>query len=125
LTKRASGSTSDSRHAFKTFAENHPSDPIDVIIGDWMSEANMTVLAGKKADGGGNIDYEPTFLETLQSVLPSIARHGIKVAVNASGSGPKQLHESRFENDRETGLKLNLWAGIRCKPNHWSGALVA
>jgi len=82
LTKGASGSTSDRRHAFITFAENHPSDPIDVIIGDWMSEANMTVLAGKKADGDGNIDYEPTFLEALQPAMPSIARHEIKAAVN-------------------------------------------
>jgi hypothetical protein len=108
LTKRAPGSTSDSRHAFKTFAENRLSDPIDVIIGDWMSEANMTVLAGKKADGGGNIGYEPIFLEALQPALPSIARHGIKVAVNAGGSDPKQLHEAVLKMIGRQGLKLKV-----------------
>lgn len=50
-----------------------------------MSEANMTVLAGKKTDGDGDIAYEPTFLEALRAALPSIARYGIKVAVNAGG----------------------------------------
>jgi hypothetical protein len=24
-------------------AANHPNDPIDVIVGDWMSEANMSI----------------------------------------------------------------------------------
>ena len=33
---------------FKTFPENHPSDSIFVIIGDWMLEANMMVFAGGK-----------------------------------------------------------------------------
>lgn len=57
-----------------------------------MSEANMTVLAGKKADGNRDIAYEPTFLEAIEPALASIARYGIKVAVNAGGSDPKFLH---------------------------------
>lgn len=32
-------------------AANHPNDPIDVICGDWMSEANMTARATLKTDG--------------------------------------------------------------------------
>ena len=52
----------------------------------------MTVLAGKKADGNRDIAYEPTFLEAIEPALASIARYGIKVAVNAGGSDPKFLH---------------------------------
>jgi hypothetical protein len=73
-----------------------------------MSEANMTVLAGKKADGNGDIAYEPTFLEALQPALPSIARYGIKVAVNAGGSDPKLLHETVAKMIGGEGLKLNV-----------------
>lgn len=40
-------------------AANCPNDPIDVIIGDWMSEANMTSRAALKTDNGGEA-YEPT-----------------------------------------------------------------
>ena len=36
-----SGSVSD-RRAMATFAKNYPNDPVDVIIGDFMSEANMS-----------------------------------------------------------------------------------
>jgi hypothetical protein len=30
-------------------AHNHPNDPVDVIIGDWMSEYNMTTRAANKS----------------------------------------------------------------------------
>ncbi|KXT12885.1 hypothetical protein AC579_5398 [Pseudocercospora musae] len=39
----ASGSASDRRHAMAQLAANYPADAIDVIIGDWMSEANMSL----------------------------------------------------------------------------------
>jgi len=32
-------------------AKNYENDPIDVLVGDWMSEGNMTVRAGTKING--------------------------------------------------------------------------
>jgi hypothetical protein len=32
-------------------AANYENDPIDVLVGDWMSEANMTARAGSKING--------------------------------------------------------------------------
>lgn len=32
-------------------ASNYDDDPIDVLVGDWMSEANMTARAGVKLNG--------------------------------------------------------------------------
>jgi hypothetical protein len=32
-------------------ASNHPNDPIDVLVGDWMSEGNMTGRANAKHNG--------------------------------------------------------------------------
>ncbi|KAK1078249.1 hypothetical protein LTR33_007396 [Friedmanniomyces endolithicus] len=66
-------------------AANHPNDPIDVLTGDWMSEANMTARATMKIAGGGDA-YEPSFIEALEPALNDIARYGIKVAVNAGAS---------------------------------------
>ncbi len=34
-----SGAATDRRHAMAMLAANHPNDPIDVLTGDWMSEA--------------------------------------------------------------------------------------
>ena len=46
-----SGAATDRRHAMAMLAANHPNDPVDVIMGDWMSEANMTARAALKTDG--------------------------------------------------------------------------
>ena len=32
-------------------ASNYDNDPIDVLVGDWMSEGNMTGRANAKANG--------------------------------------------------------------------------
>lgn len=32
-------------------ASNHAQDPIDVLVGDWMSEGNMTGRANAKVNG--------------------------------------------------------------------------
>lgn len=107
----------------RMLAENWPNDPIDVLIGDWMSEANMTARAVSKigkispshqrkgqvqpfSDDGEA--YEPTFLEALDPALPYIAKHGIKVAVNAGASDTKQLHEVVQKMVKEKGLSLKV-----------------
>ncbi|KAK1056125.1 hypothetical protein LTR74_015157 [Friedmanniomyces endolithicus] len=80
-----SGAATDRRHAMAMLAANHPNDPVDVLTGDWMSEANMTARATMKMAGGGDA-YEPSFIEALEPALNDIARYGIKVAVNAGAS---------------------------------------
>jgi hypothetical protein len=32
-------------------ASNYENDPVDVLVGDWMSEANMTARANVKLNG--------------------------------------------------------------------------
>ncbi|ORY18161.1 hypothetical protein BCR34DRAFT_473721 [Clohesyomyces aquaticus] len=88
-------------------ASNYDNDPIDVLVGDWMSEGNMTVRAGSKIDG--QVDaYEPTFLEALEPALPHIAKHGVKVAVNAGASDTKKLHEVVTNMVKAKGLELSV-----------------
>ncbi|KAJ5239010.1 Scytalone dehydratase [Penicillium chermesinum] len=48
----ASGSASDGRHAIAEFAHYHPTDPVDVIIADFMSEFNMATAAGRRVNQG-------------------------------------------------------------------------
>lgn len=87
-----SGAVTDRRAAMAQLAENHPNDPIDAIIGDWMSEFNMTTRAAMKSANGGDA-YEPTFIEAIAPALENIAKHRIKVAVNAGASDTKLLHQ--------------------------------
>ncbi|KAF2217291.1 hypothetical protein CERZMDRAFT_109051 [Cercospora zeae-maydis SCOH1-5] len=121
-----SGSVSDRRHAMLKFAKNHPNDPVDVIIGDFMSEANMTsrgaLKAASSANAVANADkhftsvlssgatdaYEPTFLEALAPALPYIAKHKIKVAVNAGASDTEKLHQVVVEMCKKGSYDLKV-----------------
>lgn len=107
----------------RALAANCANDPIDVIIGDWMSEANMTSRGSSKYDqiastkpndgaqfppgpAGAAASYEPTFLEALEPALPHIAKHGIKVACNAGASDTELLHEAVTSMIKAQGLAL-------------------
>ncbi|KAJ4374831.1 hypothetical protein N0V83_001909 [Neocucurbitaria cava] len=102
-----SGSTTDRRNAMTLLASNYENDPIDVLVGDWMSEGNMTGRANAKFTG--QIDaYEPTFLEALEPALPYIAKYRIKVAVNAGASDTQKLHQVVTKIIKTKGLNLSV-----------------
>ncbi|KAI6805232.1 DUF1446-domain-containing protein [Hortaea werneckii] len=103
-----SGAATDRRHAMAMLAANCPNDPIDVIMGDWMSEANMTSRAALKIGEGGEAAYEPTFVESLEPALSDIAKHGIKLAVNAGASDTALLHKVVTDMVKAKGLQLKV-----------------
>ncbi|KAF2822831.1 DUF1446-domain-containing protein [Ophiobolus disseminans] len=88
-------------------ASNYENDPIDVLVGDWMSEGNMTGRANAKANGQADA-YEPTFLEALAPALPHIAKHRIKVAVNAGASDTEKLRDVVAKMVKAKGLDLSV-----------------
>lgn len=116
----ASGSASDRRHAMAAFAKAYPQDPVDVIISDYMSEANMVTAAARKVDsstaGQSYSDsnplslaapaYEASFLEALEPALEDLHKHKIKVAVNAGASDPEGLYRIVCDMIRERGLSI-------------------
>ncbi|KAK5084184.1 hypothetical protein LTR70_005378 [Exophiala xenobiotica] len=102
----ASGAASDRRHAMAAFAKSHPHDPVDVIINDYLSEANMVTSAARKLDaasaGQSYSDpnplslaapgFEASFLEALEPALEDLAKHKIKVVANAGASDTQGLY---------------------------------
>jgi hypothetical protein len=120
----ASGSASDRRHAIAEFVRNHPQDPVDVIIADFMSEANMVTGAARKAgqlqapskQDAATQDsmvaampgYEPSFLLALEPALEDLARNGIKLAVNAGNSDTEGLYKVVVQMIQAKGLKLKV-----------------
>ena len=101
---------------------------IDVIVGDWMSEANMTVrgaeargLRNKHSDSNGtseradlsylsrsNSGYDPYFLEQLAPAIVNLRKNKIKLACNAGGSNPGGLAEAVRTLCRERGCDLKV-----------------
>jgi hypothetical protein len=86
----------DRKRAIHDMAKN---EDVDVITGDWMSEANMTLRGSDKRDkmSSGTLvgkAYEPYFLEELDPAIPWLAKRGVKVAVNAGASDVQGLAEA-------------------------------
>jgi hypothetical protein len=117
---RASGSASDRRHAMAAFAHGYPSDPVDVIISDYMSEANMVVAAARKVDSSPTTTpdanplvaagpaFEASFLEALEPALSDLAKYGIRVAVNAGASDTEGLYKVVRDMIHKKGLASQL-----------------
>lgn len=102
------------------FAKAYPSDPVDVIISDYLSEVNMTIGAGRKvAMGTSNSSsqnpfmgdgpaFEASFLEALEPALEDLARYNIKVAANAGNSDTEQLYTLVCEMIEKKGLNIKV-----------------
>ena len=98
-----SGSPVDRRNAMSKAANS--SEPIDILVGDWMSELNMPARAYSIAtEGDSAIGYEPSFLEALGPALPVLASKGIKVAANAGCVATEALFEEVVKMVAEQGL---------------------
>lgn len=87
-----SGGVFDRIEAIANMAKD---DRVDVIMGDWMSEMNMTFRGSARIDANtaqaqpslaAGPQYEGTFIEALEPAIPDIARSGKKVVVNAGAS---------------------------------------
>ncbi|KAH0845339.1 hypothetical protein FOPE_11287 [Fonsecaea pedrosoi] len=88
----ASGGVYDRKRAIHDLAKN---EDLDFIVGDWMSEASMTLRGadkyGKNEASLVGKGYEPYFLEQLEPALPYLEKKGIKLCVNAGGSDVEGL----------------------------------
>ena len=106
----ASGAVTDRRHGLANLAKN---EDIKFIVGDWMSEYNMTTRAGGKVDSlGASDEFEHSFLEALEPALHDLAARAIKVVVNAGASDTKKLHQVVSEKIKAAGLHLQVaWVG--------------
>lgn len=72
----------------------------------------MATFAGRRMDQAGNAmpAYDLSFLEALEPALGDIAKHGIKVAVNAGVCDTKGLFDvvSRMVQAKRLDLKVTV-----------------
>jgi hypothetical protein len=87
---------------------------IDFIVGDWMSEYNMSSCGSLKAARAGQTNaasedaFEVNFLESVEPALADIARNGIKLAVNAGASDTERLYDRLVELISQKNLDLKV-----------------
>jgi hypothetical protein len=101
----ASGSVTDRRHGFEELARD---EDVQFIVGDYMSEYNMTMRGGSKTLNPLETAYEPCFVESIRPALPHLARKNIRVAVNAGGSDTSRLCKDLRTIIQAEGLDLKV-----------------
>lgn len=102
----ASGSVTDRRHGLANLAKE---EDVQFIVGDWMSEYNMTIRGGAKVNGNSlSSEFEMSFLESIEPALADLAARKIKVAVNAGASDTKKLHDALVESIKSKDLGLQV-----------------
>ncbi|WDK13120.1 hypothetical protein CGRA01v4_04401 [Colletotrichum graminicola] len=102
----ASGSSADRRHGLAELARE---EDIQYIVGDWLSEYNMALRGGAKANHPtDSSEFEPSFLQAIEPALKYLDARRIKVAVNAGASDTKKLHDVLISMIDEKGLKLKV-----------------
>lgn len=102
-----SGSPVDRRDAMSKAANSD--EPIDFLVGDWMSELNMPSRAySVSTEGDKAIGYEPSFLEALEPSLAALAEKKIKVAANAGCVATRALFDKVVEMIAAHGLSDKL-----------------
>ncbi|KAJ5958500.1 uncharacterized protein N7479_005650 [Penicillium vulpinum] len=102
----ASGSVTDRRHGLAELARD---EDLHFIVGDWMSEYNMTTRGGAKVKTNQqSSEFETSFMESIEPALDSISTRKIKVAVNAGASDTKKLHDILVKAIHNKGLDLKV-----------------
>ncbi|KEF56732.1 uncharacterized protein A1O9_06922 [Exophiala aquamarina CBS 119918] len=105
----ASGGVYDRKRAIHDLAKN---EDLDFIVGDWMSEASMTLRGadryGKNEDSLIGKAYEPYFLEQIAPALQYLEHKHIKVCINAGGSDPKGLADAVRDLIAQGGYQLKV-----------------
>jgi hypothetical protein len=81
-----------------------------VIIADFMSEFNMATAAGRRVDQAPDAApaYDLSFLEALAPALNDLAKHGIKLAVNAGVTDTEGLYNAVTGLVQLKGLDLKV-----------------
>ena len=95
---------------FTALSEAVNGDPVDVVIGDYMAEVTMSMVAaaasGPDRDRGGF--YAGSFLRQVRPLLAAIADRRIKVVVNAGVFNPAGLAAAVRSDIADRGLPLTV-----------------
>lgn len=101
-----SGSPVDRREALSVGTLSD--EPIDVFVGDWMSELNMPAKAYAVTQDPSAIGYEVSFIEALEPAIDSLAKKKQKLIANAGTVATKQLFDRVTEMVTARGLDLSV-----------------
>lgn len=81
---------------------------IDYLVFDYLAELTMAILASVRSKKP-ELGYATDFLEVaMKSVLPEVAKRGIKIITNAGGINPQGCADALARMAQEMGITLKI-----------------
>ncbi|RJF95461.1 acyclic terpene utilization AtuA family protein [Noviherbaspirillum saxi] len=81
---------------------------IDYLVFDYLAELTMAILASARAKKP-ELGYATDFIDVaMKSVLPEVAKRGIKVVTNAGGINPRGCADALARMAQDMGISLTI-----------------
>jgi hypothetical protein len=84
---------------------------IDYLMLDYLAEVTMSILQ-KQKERDPKMGYARDFVGAIESILPAIAKRGIRVVANAGGVNPPACADAIRAVSERAGLKQHVRVGV-------------
>jgi hypothetical protein len=85
--------------------------PVDYLMLDYLAEVTMSILQ-KQKERDPSLGYARDFVGAMESVLPAVAKRGVKVIANAGGVNPPACAAAVKAAAEKSGAKGALRIGV-------------
>jgi hypothetical protein len=84
---------------------------IDYLMLDYLAEVTMSILQ-KQKERDPKMGYARDFVGAIESILPAIAKRGVRVVANAGGVNPPACADAIRVVSERAGLKQHVRVGV-------------
>src|SRR5690348_4608758 len=85
--------------------------PIDYLMLDYLAEVTMSILQ-KQKERDPSMGYARDFVGAMESVLPAVIEHGVKVIANAGGVNPSACADAILTMAKAKGAGGRIKLGV-------------
>ena len=84
---------------------------VDYLMLDYLAEVTMSILQ-KQKERDPKMGYARDFVGAVESILPAIAKHGVRVIANAGGVNPPACAEAIRTVAEKAGVRKDVRVGV-------------
>src|ERR1041385_8669087 len=85
--------------------------PVDYLMLDYLAEVTMSILQ-KQKERDPKMGYARDFVGAIESILPAIAKRGVRVIANAGGVNPPACAEAIRAVAEKAGARKDIRVGV-------------
>src|ERR1041385_7417800 len=85
--------------------------PVDYLMLDYLAEVTMSILQ-KQKERDPKMGYARDFVGAIESILPAIAKRGVRVIANAGGVNPPASADAIRAVAQKHGVSSDIRIGV-------------